>query len=80
MNLPKPIGVKFGRGNDGAAYVLKSDPNLGNTDEKIQVRPPHRTAPRTPRRDSKPCEPGRRACLCARCSADSVYSPRPSPS
>ena len=38
VNLPKPIGVKFGRGNDGAAYVLKSDPNLGNTDDKIQVR------------------------------------------
>ena len=37
VNLPKPIGVRFGRGNDGAAYVLKSDDALGNTDERIEV-------------------------------------------
>lgn len=38
VNLPKPIGVRFGRGNDGAAYVIKSDDALGNTDDRIEVR------------------------------------------
>jgi hypothetical protein len=33
--LPKPIGVKFARGNDGGAYVILSDPKLGNTDPQI---------------------------------------------
>lgn len=37
VNLPKPIGVRFGRGNDGAAYVRIADEAIGNTDERIQV-------------------------------------------
>jgi hypothetical protein len=38
VNLPKPIGVRFGRGNDGGAYVIGSDASIGNTDEKIEAR------------------------------------------
>jgi hypothetical protein len=37
VSLPKPLGIRFGRGNDGEAYVLQSDKNLGNTDDRIQV-------------------------------------------
>lgn len=37
VTLQKPIGVKFGRGNDGGAYVIRTDPKLGNTDERIEV-------------------------------------------
>jgi hypothetical protein len=37
VNLPKPIGVRFGRGNDGAAYVRISEEAIGNIDERIQV-------------------------------------------
>lgn len=33
--LPKPIGLKFARGNDGGAYVTVSDPKLGNTSSEI---------------------------------------------
>jgi tetratricopeptide (TPR) repeat protein len=33
--LPKPIGVKFARGNDGGAYVTVTDPRLGNTSSDI---------------------------------------------
>lgn len=36
MNLAKPLGVKFKRGNDGAAYVSITDPRLGNTDPRIK--------------------------------------------
>lgn len=36
VNLAKPLGVKFKRGNDGAAYVSISDPRLGNTDPRIK--------------------------------------------
>ncbi|KAI7844917.1 hypothetical protein COHA_001565 [Chlorella ohadii] len=35
--LDKPLGVKFARGNDGGAYVVRSDPKLGNTDSKIEA-------------------------------------------
>ena len=35
--LDKPIGIKFGRGRDGGAYIIASDPKLGNTDSAIQV-------------------------------------------
>lgn len=38
VDLAKPLGLKFARGNDGGAYVLKNDPSLGNTDPRIQVR------------------------------------------
>lgn len=37
MDLPKPLGLKFARGNDGGAYVVTNDPKLGNTDPRIQV-------------------------------------------
>ncbi|GBF94159.1 hypothetical protein Rsub_07146 [Raphidocelis subcapitata] len=36
LDLPKPLGLKFARGNDGGAYVIKNDPALGNTDPRIQ--------------------------------------------
>lgn len=35
--LSKPLGVKFGRGNDGGCYVIYVDPKLGNIDERIEV-------------------------------------------
>jgi hypothetical protein len=35
--LQKPLGVKFARGNDGGAYVSRSDASLGNTDPRIQA-------------------------------------------
>lgn len=31
------MGIRFARGNDGAAYVLKSDPRTGNTDDRVEV-------------------------------------------
>lgn len=31
------MGIRFARGNDGSAYVLKSDPRTGNTDDRVQV-------------------------------------------
>ena len=34
--LSKPLGIKFARGNDGGAYVSRSDPLLGNTDPRIE--------------------------------------------
>eukprot|EP01025_Chloroclados_australasicus_P069693 TRINITY_DN986_c0_g1_i1.p1 TRINITY_DN986_c0_g1~~TRINITY_DN986_c0_g1_i1.p1 ORF type:complete len:325 (+),score=46.04 TRINITY_DN986_c0_g1_i1:175-1149(+) len=37
VTLPKPLGVRFDRGVDGAAYIVKTDPQLGNTDPEIQV-------------------------------------------
>jgi hypothetical protein len=36
VDLPKPLGLKFARGNDGGAYVVTNDPQLGNTDARIQ--------------------------------------------
>ena len=33
--LDKPLGVRWARGKDGAAYVSRSDPALGNTDDAI---------------------------------------------
>ena len=38
VDLAKPIGVKFGRGNDGGAYVTAVDAKLGNIDPQIKVR------------------------------------------
>ena len=35
MYLSKPLGVKFARGNDGGAYVVASNPQLGNTSNEI---------------------------------------------
>jgi hypothetical protein len=37
VDLPKPLGLKFARGADGGAYVTVNDPQLGNTDPRIQV-------------------------------------------
>ncbi|KAK9834004.1 hypothetical protein WJX81_002301 [Elliptochloris bilobata] len=34
--LDKPLGVRFSRGNDGGAYIVRSDPNLGSTDPNIE--------------------------------------------
>lgn len=36
VTLAKPLGVKFARGNDGGAYVVRSDPKLGNTDSRVR--------------------------------------------
>ena len=38
VELDKPIGLKFGRGNDGGAYVTTVDENMGNVDDRIMVR------------------------------------------
>lgn len=35
--LQKPLGLKFARGNDGCAYVVQNNPDLGSTDEAIEV-------------------------------------------
>eukprot|EP00471_Norrisiella_sphaerica_P004673 CAMPEP_0184487546 /NCGR_PEP_ID=MMETSP0113_2-20130426/10186_1 /TAXON_ID=91329 /ORGANISM="Norrisiella sphaerica, Strain BC52" /LENGTH=265 /DNA_ID=CAMNT_0026869901 /DNA_START=245 /DNA_END=1042 /DNA_ORIENTATION=+ len=37
VNLEKPIGISFARGNDGKAYVIGIDPRKGNIDEKVEV-------------------------------------------
>ncbi|MEW5299906.1 MAG: hypothetical protein WDW36_002876 [Sanguina aurantia] len=37
VDLPKPLGFKFIRGNDGGAYVLENDPSIGNTDPRVQA-------------------------------------------
>ncbi|KAJ9520572.1 hypothetical protein QJQ45_007425 [Haematococcus lacustris] len=36
LDLQKPLGLKFARGNDGGAYVVVNDPKLGNTDPRVQ--------------------------------------------
>lgn len=35
--LAKPLGLRFARGNDGAAYIVRSDSKLGSTDPRIEV-------------------------------------------
>lgn len=35
--LDKPLGVKFGRGRDGGAYIARTDPKLGNTNSAIEA-------------------------------------------
>lgn len=37
VTLQKPLGVRFGKGNDGGAYVLDNNPQAGYTDDRIQV-------------------------------------------
>ena len=37
VNLPKPLGVRFTRGNDGGAYVVRTDAKLGSIDPQIEV-------------------------------------------
>ncbi|KAG2495631.1 hypothetical protein HYH03_006231 [Edaphochlamys debaryana] len=36
LDLPKPLGFKFARGNDGGAYVIEVNPKLGNIDARVQ--------------------------------------------
>ena len=38
VSLVKPLGVRFARGNDGGAYVVRADAKLGSTDSNIEVR------------------------------------------
>ncbi len=35
--LTKPLGLRFARGNDGAAYIVGSNPRVGDTDDQIEV-------------------------------------------
>lgn len=37
VNLNKPLGLKFARGSDGGAYCIANDPELGNTDPRVEV-------------------------------------------
>merc|ERR1711998_126362 len=37
VNLEKPIGLGFARGNDGRAYIIKVDPRKGNIDKTCEV-------------------------------------------
>jgi len=37
VRLSKPLGLRFGRGNDGAAYVIENNPQAGYTDDRVQV-------------------------------------------
>ncbi|GLI69994.1 hypothetical protein VaNZ11_014727 [Volvox africanus] len=36
LDLPKPLGFKFARGNDGGAYIIDVNPKLGNVDLRVQ--------------------------------------------
>ncbi|GIL82008.1 hypothetical protein Vretimale_1567 [Volvox reticuliferus] len=36
LDLPKPLGFKFARGNDGGAYIIDVNPKLGNVDPRVQ--------------------------------------------
>ncbi|GFR39842.1 hypothetical protein Agub_g338 [Astrephomene gubernaculifera] len=36
IDLPKPLGFKFARGNDGGAYIVEVNPKLGNVDPRVQ--------------------------------------------
>lgn len=35
--IDKPLGISFGRGNDGSAYVIKVDASKGNIDDQVEV-------------------------------------------
>ena len=37
LTLPKPLGIRFTRGGDGGAYVVRSDAKAGNTDPQVEV-------------------------------------------
>ena len=37
VNLPKPLGVSFRRGNDGRAYVADVNPAKGNVDPNFEL-------------------------------------------
>lgn len=34
--MPKPLGFKYARGQDGGAYIIESNPKLGNIDPRVQ--------------------------------------------
>ena len=36
--IQKPLGIRFGRGNDAGAYVTRVDASAGNIDERIEAR------------------------------------------
>ncbi|KAG2448984.1 hypothetical protein HYH02_005738 [Chlamydomonas schloesseri] len=36
LDLPKPLGFKFARGNDGGAYIIDVNPKAGNVDPRVQ--------------------------------------------
>jgi len=36
IDLPKPLGLRFARGNDGGAYCIENNPDVGNTDARVQ--------------------------------------------
>lgn len=35
ISLPKPLGLRFAKGNDGRIYVSENNPQLGNTDSRV---------------------------------------------
>ena len=37
LTLQKPLGIRFSRGGDGGAYVVRTDPKIGNTDPQVEV-------------------------------------------
>ncbi|GAB5367374.1 hypothetical protein AAMO2058_001224800 [Amorphochlora amoebiformis] len=37
VNIEKPIGISFARGNDGRAYIIKLDERKGNLDPRCEV-------------------------------------------
>ena len=37
VDLPKPLGVKFGRGTDGGAYISGIDGRRGSVTEDMQI-------------------------------------------
>ena len=37
VTLQKPLGIRFSRGGDGGAYVVRTDPKIGNTDPQVEV-------------------------------------------
>ncbi|PNH12408.1 hypothetical protein TSOC_000635 [Tetrabaena socialis] len=36
LDLPKPLGFKFARGNDGGAYVIETNAKNGNIDPRVE--------------------------------------------
>lgn len=37
LDMPKPLGFKYARGQDGGAYIIESNPKLGNIDPRVQA-------------------------------------------
>ena len=38
LTLQKPLGIRFTRGGDGGAYVVRSDSKIGSTDPQVEVQ------------------------------------------